>query len=79
MVDRGKVGIHKPNPKYLKVLTVTTSTTIILPEPSCYKEYKGIPKYEVVMRKNYETIIKNHTWELALFPLARRLKMYGGN
>lgn len=57
MVTHGKLDIHKPYPNYAKALTTTIHTNIILLEPFCYEEAKGIPEWEEAMKKEYEALL----------------------
>lgn len=61
MLTWGKVGVHKPNPKYSKGFTTTDATTLILLEAIYYEEAQGVPECEKALRKEYEALIKNIT------------------
>lgn len=72
MHKRDNDGIHKPN---LILLIMAFTTKVILLEPSCYKEVRGIPEWKAPMRVEYEDLLRNHSWKLVLLP-PRKKKDY---
>jgi hypothetical protein len=77
MATRSKLNICKPillpdgTLKYLISHALLSTTNLDEIEPTCYTTTIKHPKWQQAMNAEFETLLKNQTWQLVLSHCAR--------